>query len=190
LALFVRPTPSQQSSAEHGAAERRGKDPAMTQEIDVIELLERDHDSITQLVEQLDAAVDPVEIRRLYLRIVEDLSAHEAVEHQVVFPAFVERFANAADDTLVRRMGEHEEMNEMLAEMRTLAPDCHAFVKRGSALLLEINGHFLLEEETVFNRMRSACTHDELVGLADRAAAVKRHAPAFPEERPHVVTGR
>ncbi len=152
----------------------------MTQQIDVIELLERDHRLINELVELLDAEEDPAEIRRLFLRIVGELSAHEAMEQQVVFPAFRARCATEGDDTLAHRVGEHEEMNEMLAEMRGLAPDCFAFVKRGSALLLELKGHFLREQETVFDRMRQELGHDELVELATQAIAVKQHAPAFP----------
>jgi hemerythrin superfamily protein len=162
----------------------------MAQQIDVIELLERDHRLINELVEQLDETEDTDEIRRLYLRIVEELSAHEAVEQQIVFPAFHAAFAGDADDTLAHRMGEHEEMNEMLAEMRSLAPDGFAFIKRGSALLLEIKGHFLLEEETVFARMREAFAADELVELANQAIVAKRHSPVFPDEHPHLASGR
>jgi iron-sulfur cluster repair protein YtfE (RIC family) len=152
----------------------------MTQPTDVIALLEHDHRLINELVELLDGEDDPSEIRRLFLRIVGELSAHEAVEQQVLFPAFRAKFASTGDDTLAHRMGEHEEMNEMLAEMRGLAPDCFAFVKRGSALLLELKGHFLLEQETVFERMKQECDADELIELGARALAVKQHAPAFP----------
>ena len=56
----------------------------------------------------------------------------------------------------------------MLAEMRTLAPDSFGFIKRGSALLLELKGHFLIEEETVFARMRRELTPAALVELGGR----------------------
>jgi iron-sulfur cluster repair protein YtfE (RIC family) len=141
----------------------------MAQQIDIIELLERDHRRINDLVEQLEEAEDPGEIRALYLRIVDELSAHEAIEQQVVFPAFHTAFAADADNTLAHRMGEHEEMNEMLVEMRSLAPNGFAFIKRGSALLLEIKSHFLIEEETVFARMKQGFAADELVELAREA---------------------
>jgi iron-sulfur cluster repair protein YtfE (RIC family) len=162
----------------------------MTETIDVIELLERDHRMIDDLAEQLDTADDPTEIRRLYMRIVEELSAHEAAEQQVVFPAFRATFEAAGTDTLSHRMGEHEELNEMLAEMRGLAPDCFAFTKRGSALLLEVKAHFQLEEESVFARMREALSADALVELGTRALAVKKHSPAFPDDHPHVAADR
>ena len=160
----------------------------MTQQIDVIDLLVRDHRLIDGLVEQLDAADDPAEIRRLFLRIVEELAAHEAAEQEVVFPAFRAALEVADDGILAHRMGEHEELNELLAEMRGLAPDCFGFTKRGSALLLEVKNHFLCEEESVFANMRAAFSVDELVELGSRALAVKQHAPAFPDDHPRLAT--
>lgn len=162
----------------------------MTPRLNVIELLERDHRLIDQLAEQLDDADDPSEIRRLFLRIVEELSAHEAAEQEVLFPAFRSMLETSEDDTLDRRMGEHQELNELLAEMRTLAPDGFAFIKRGSALLLEIKGHFLIEEETVFAPMRAALGADHLADLGGRAIAVKQHSPAFPDDHPKVAADR
>ena len=47
----------------------------MANRIDVTDLLLRDHRLIDGLAEQLDAADDPAEIRRLYVRIGEELTA-------------------------------------------------------------------------------------------------------------------
>jgi hemerythrin superfamily protein len=163
----------------------------MTNQIDVIDILLRDHRLIDGLAEQLDAADDPAEIRRLFLRIVEELSAHEAAEQQVVFPAFRAALEAAdGEDTLAHRMGEHEELNELLAEMRSLAPECFGFTKRGSALLLEFKEHFLREEESVFARMRATFSADELTELGSRALAVKQHSPAFPDDHPRLAANR
>jgi hemerythrin superfamily protein len=162
----------------------------MTNQIDAIDLLLRDHRLIDGLAEQLDTVDDPTEIRRLYLRIVEELAAHEAAEQEVVFPAFRAALEMADDNTLARRMGEHEELNDLLAEMRSLAPDCFGFTKRGSALLLEIKGHFLREEESVFARMRAAFSADELAELGSRVLDVKQHSPAFPDEHPRLAADR
>jgi hypothetical protein len=108
----------------------------------------------------------------------------------VVFPAFRAALEMADDSTLARRMGEHEELNDLLAEMRSLAPDCFGFTKRGSALLLEIKGHFLREEESVFARMRAAFSADELAELGSRVLEVKQHSPAFPDEHPRLAADR
>jgi hemerythrin superfamily protein len=162
----------------------------MTDHIDAIELLLRDHRSIEGLVDQLDATDDPAEMRNLFLRIVEQLAAHEAAEHEVVFPAFRASLEGSGDATLDHRMGEHQELNELLAEMRSLAPDGFGFTKRESAFALEIKEHFRREEETVFARMRESLSADQLAELGDRALVVKQHSPAFPEEDPRIKTDR
>jgi hypothetical protein len=162
----------------------------MSEQIDAIEILLQDHRLIDGLAEQLDTVDDPAEIRRLYLRIAEELAAHEAAEQEVVFPAFRAALEMADDSTLARRMGEHEELNETLAEMRSLAPDDFNFTKRGSALLLEIKGHFLGEEESVFAYMRATFSADDLAELGSRVLEVKQRAPAFPEDHPRLAADR
>ena len=156
----------------------------MTSRIDAIELLLHDHRSIEELVDQLDATDDRAETRHLFLQIVEQLAAHEAAEHEVVVPAFRASLANSAEEVLDRRIGEHEEMNELLAEMRTLTPDGFSFTKRESAFVLEIKEHFRREEETVFAPMRQTFNADQLAVLGERASAAKQHSPAFPDEHP------
>jgi hypothetical protein len=47
--------------------------------------------------------------------------------------------------------------------------------------MLELQNHFLNEEESVFPQLQAALSHDQLLELAERVEAVKRRAPAFPE---------
>jgi hemerythrin superfamily protein len=145
----------------------------MTADVDIIEVLERDHQRISDLAERLDSVTDDDEIRELYRQIVDGMLAHEAIEHEVLFPAF--RSMLAADETapLDERLGEHEELNSLLAEMQDLDAHDFAFVKRGSALLLEIERHFELEEESVFARMREQLPKEQLVELGRRARAAR-----------------
>src|SRR5215510_11719729 len=114
----------------------------MTNQIDAIELLLDDHRRILDLAEQLEATDDPAEINRIFLCIVESLGAHEAAEQEVIFPAFHAALELSDDTTVAHRMGEHEELNDLLAEMRGLAPEGFGFTKRGSAFLLDVKAHF------------------------------------------------
>ncbi len=159
----------------------------MTNPIDVIDLLERDHRRIDALAEDLENADDPTDVRRLFLTIVEELAAHEAAEQKVLFPAFRTMVAATDDTTLAHRMGEHEELNGLLAEMRSLAPKGFAFTKRGSALMLEVKAHFMLEEESVFAPMRETMSAEDLGELGRRALEVKQQSPAFPDEHPRLA---
>jgi hypothetical protein len=138
----------------------------------VIDLLENDHRRIAELAAQLDATTDTDVVRELYVRIVDALTAHEAIENEVLFPAFREMSGSDRDlqlDTLEQRLGEHEELNQVLAEMRRLDPRDYAFIKRGSALLLEVEGHFAREEGSVFAAMRANMPTERLADLARRA---------------------
>ena len=47
---------------------------------DVIELLIHDHRVISDLAQQLDETDQPVVLRELYVRLVQELAAHEAAE--------------------------------------------------------------------------------------------------------------
>jgi iron-sulfur cluster repair protein YtfE (RIC family) len=140
-------------------------------ENDIIEILERDHRRISDLAERLDSVSDDDEIRDLYRQIVDGLLAHEAIEDEVLFPAYRKMLHDGAAAPLEERLGEHEELNEMLAEMRDLDAHDFAFVKRGSALLLELERHFELEEGSVFARMREELPEAELIELGRRAMA-------------------
>jgi hypothetical protein len=57
--------------------------------------------------------------------------------------------------------------------MQDLDPSGFAFIKRGSALLLEMEGHFAREEESVFALMRAAIQPADLARLAQRAIDLK-----------------
>jgi hypothetical protein len=145
----------------------------MHTDVDVIELLERDHRRIDDLAGRLDTVTDTAEIRAIYEQLVDALHAHERIEHEILFPAYQAMVAGASDDAAIdHRVGEHEELNSLLAEMRDLECDDFAFIKRGSALLNEIEGHFAEEEASVFARMRAEMPADELLALAERAMSV------------------
>jgi hemerythrin superfamily protein len=152
----------------------------MTEPCDAIELLIQDHREIGQLLEQLDAATDPDGLRLLYLRLVGLLSAHEAAEEQVLFPAFRSAFP-ASGQQATDRVAEHEEVNELLTGMNGLAADSLGFDKRTSAVIVQLQNHFEDEEQSVFSYLQTALSHDQLMAMAGRIEAVKRQASASAE---------
>lgn len=141
----------------------------MTTDNDILEILEQDHRRISDLAERLDSVTDDAEIRDIYRQIVDGLLAHEAIEHELLFPAFRTTLDASEQAAVDARIGEHEELNSLLAEMQELDAHDFAFVKRGSALLIEIERHFDLEEESVFALMRERLPHEQLVDLGRRA---------------------
>jgi hemerythrin superfamily protein len=146
--------------------------------IDVIRMLEHDHQVIRDLARELDTVDDPVVVAGLYARIVEELLAHEEAEQELVFPALAAAPRSDTVPMLDRRVGEHDELNCMLREMKELDPSGFAFAKRGSALLLELEGHFEREEQTVFAQLRALVPEAELISMGERAAVIKQAARA------------
>lgn len=151
----------------------------MAEPFDVIEVLSGDHRLISELLGRLDAEDRPAEMRSLFLRIAGELAAHEAAEHDVVFPAALA--ATPADrDEVLELMAGHHEVNSLLAEMLRLDPAGFGFLKRASALVVDLQEHFAAEEEVLFPHLRSVLEPGERAELAARVRAAKRSAPMFP----------
>jgi len=146
---------------------------------DVIDLLLDDHRYIAVLLDRLDQEDDPEEMRSLFLRIATELAAHEAAEHDVVFPA-ARAVVRSRRHDIHDFTEEHEEVNSLLEEMLTLDPASAGFTKRASALDFELRGHFAEEEEILFPALRAALDGAALEELGLRVRAAKRTAPIFP----------
>jgi hemerythrin superfamily protein len=157
----------------------------------VVDLLTRDHQVLRGLVARLDKEEDPARLTSLFDSFARKLAAHEAGEQQVVFPALRDA-VESSDDAARRRADEHEEINELLAEMRVLTAYDRGFEKRAGALYVQLEAHFAAEEDDVFPRLRSSISQSGLMVLADRVKAVQEAAPPFPEPilMQHVHTER
>lgn len=145
---------------------------------DVIDLLLEDHRTVRRLLAELDAADTPDEQRRLYLRIAELHCGHEAAEEDVVFPA-LRRAAPGAANAALARIGEHEELDQLLDEMQRLSPTGLGFAKRAAALVLELTAHLDAEEQLVFPLLRRSLPAADLELLATQSVRAKERAPAF-----------
>lgn len=147
----------------------------MGQHHDVIEQLVDDHRVMRRLLDWIDAESDPVPLRQAFIELAALLAQHEAVEQQVLFPALGSE-AGPADD----RLGEHEEVNQLLDEMRGLRTASFGFLKRATSVVVQLRDHFEHEEEELFPVLRALLSDEELAALAGPALAARRAAPAFP----------
>jgi hemerythrin superfamily protein len=146
---------------------------------DAIDLLIDDHRYMEVLLDRLDLEDDPHEMRMLFLQVADVLAAHEAAEHAVIFPAAQSAVPSGRRD-VHELVGEHEEVNSLLAEMLTIDATSAGFAERASALALELRAHFAAEEEVLFPALRAALEPTELTELATHLRAAKRSAPMFP----------
>jgi hemerythrin superfamily protein len=143
---------------------------------DAIDLLTRDHRMLEQLLEELDHEEQSVQATLLFVRIIRELAAHEEAEKRVVFPSF-RMVLPAADAQALEQLSEHQEINDLLAEMRRLMPDEPGFDARARALRLELQTHFEAEEESVFPRVRACLDQHRLLGLAAQVMTARAGRP-------------
>lgn len=155
---------------------------------DVVDVLLADHAVLRDLLARLDASDRPSEMRRLYLRIIDEFCTHEAAEEEVLFPV-VRALVQSDADSVVASIGEHSEVDDLLTEMRCLPPSGCAFAKRAMALVVTLGAHLDAEEEQLFPLLREALGTDRLVDLAEAVVTSKERAPAF-REHPAGTPGR
>jgi hemerythrin superfamily protein len=155
----------------------------MAEPTDVVELLTRDHRDLNRLLVGLDQETRPAEIRKLFSAVLAAVAAHETAEESLVFPSLVGLKALTSQDG-DGVLAQHDEINQMLADMRLLDPAGLGFEKRSSALVLQLRRHFEAEEETLFPILVEAFSVEERAEMGRAVVAAKASAPAFPVTQP------
>lgn len=149
----------------------------MYEAVDVIELLIWEHKVLCDILEQLDAEDRPAETEAVFYRLVTALAAHEAAEEDIVFPAF--QAALGPDQYEISGLlDEHEEIDLLVTEMRQMSPASFGFLKRASALCVELQEHLAEEEEMLFPLLRSVLDPRQLLELAERVQEAGHRVPA------------
>ena len=148
---------------------------------DAVDLLMREHRLVEQLFLQLDAAVaagDEGDQREVADRIVKELSAHAAIEEEVLYPA-ARKVAGVAA-TVDGSVAEHAELKVLLAGLAGKDPGDTGFVE-GFAKARDMVSHHVDEEEgELFPKLRDAVAPYELEVLRSRLEEARQTAPTAP----------
>jgi hemerythrin superfamily protein len=153
------------------------------QQLDVIEILERDHREVEQMFSELEtlrgASTDEAKSRRKALtdQVTIELVRHSVAEEVLVYPQ-VEDKVSAEEAEHARE--EHAEAEETLHRLEKLDADDPAFDDELATLMAEIRHHIEDEEGQMFAHMRQAIDADELRKLGGRVEAFKKIAPTRP----------
>jgi len=144
---------------------------------DVIALLERQHQQIRALFNELESAVGDHR-RDKFRELVRLLAVHETAEEEVVHPAA--RAAENGDAVVDARLGEEHRAKQLLSTLHELGPDAEGF----DLLLLQLRDDVLAhadhEEREEFPRIRAVCTPEQLRGMAVAVKAAEAVAPTRP----------
>jgi hemerythrin superfamily protein len=146
---------------------------------DVVDVLSADHRVMLDTVEEVRAARDDSERRRLADLLIAEVVRHSVAEELWVYPAIRTHLPDG-EKAVEHDVEEHKELEVLLKRFEGVGPEDPQFdvlVTRIGSVLAD---HVADEEGEQFPQLRAAVPHDELVRMAERVEAVKKVAPTRP----------
>lgn len=159
--------------------------------MDAIKLIEKQHDEIDQLFQDLKDAESDLDKRALFAQVADSLAAHMAMEEEVFYPAIKER---SIEPMLLEATEEHLAIRRVLNDLLDIPPSDPRFTAKLSVVREQHEHHANEEEEKDLHpAVRKMFEKDELAELGTRmlamyerrvASAPRRH---LPEETDHAA---
>ena len=131
--------------------------------MDATELLIHDHEKVQGLFAQFELAREDAQKKStLFGKIKEELQMHTKVEEEIFYPAVEELPIERAKDDIERSLQDHEEVDALLDQLQSLAPDDADFDERMTELIDAVRSHIELEQEEVFKVARAGLGEERL----------------------------
>jgi hemerythrin-like domain-containing protein len=142
-----------------------------------IELLKSDHQTVRDLLKQLEQTTPRGEKtrRQLLERISKELRAHTTIEEEIFYPAF--RAAGDGDESKLffEAKEEHRAVEELvLPDLEKTQVGSETFSGRAKVLKELVEHHADEEEEEMFPRAKKLLSREELLELGERMAERKK----------------
>ena len=119
--------------------------------MDATELLIQDHEKVQGLFAQFERAREDAQKKStLFEKIKDELQMHTRVEEEIFYPAVEELPIERAKDDIERSLQDHEEVDALIEQLQSLAPDDADFDERMAELMDSVRTHIQLEQEEVF----------------------------------------
>ena len=139
---------------------------------DALALLKEDHRRVRDLFQEYQAATDPRTKRELAEEACLELETHAQLEEQIFYPAVHEESDEGA--ALVQEaLQEHQQVKDLIAALREMGPDHHAFDATFRALMQNIEHHVQEEESQMFPLAEQDLAED-LDALKDEMQDLKK----------------
>jgi hemerythrin-like domain-containing protein len=141
---------------------------ARTKARDATALLKKDHETVRELLKELEKTSSRSTKRRQELleRIALEVQVHAAIEEELFYPAFRRRGETKNDEKLFFEAAEeHKLVHGALPEIQATDPESELFSARAKVLKDLIEHHAEEEEQELFPRARELMSREELQSL-------------------------
>jgi len=163
-----------------GAERSRRKEEIMAENRrDVIEVLTHDHREVEEMFEELTAATDPEERRRILDDVTIELIRHAVAEELYLYPA-VRRHVPDGDTIADKEISDHAEVERVLKELEKADTTNADFTTLVRQLIGEVSEHVRDEENNLFPQLVKHAGPEDLLRLGEQVQSAKEKAPTRP----------
>jgi hemerythrin superfamily protein len=149
----------------------------MTQKIDVITLLERQHEEIRRLFAKVQSAKGDRRVTAFH-DLVKLLSVHETAEEELVHPEVHRQ--RGGKRVVNARLKEEHHAKALLSTLDEIGPNAEGFDTLLQELREDVLSHAEHEEREEFPLLRKAHDEKRLRAMADTVRAAEALAPTHP----------
>jgi hemerythrin-like domain-containing protein len=141
--------------------------------MDAIGLLKDDHEKMKGLLNELDATTErgTTTRERLFTKVREELTIHEAIEEEIFYPALKEH--PKAREIVLEAYEEHGVVDMVIAEIEGVPFDDETWAAKFTVMKENIEHHIEEEEKEMFKQARDVFSKEELQELGGRMTARK-----------------
>ena len=140
--------------------------------MNAIELLKNDHQEASSLMEQIELAdKGDRSAKELFTQLKQALTLHTQIEEQVFYPAL--KSFEETKDMVPEALEEHQEVDDLLAEMAALSPGNDEFMDKFTELRDAVEHHVEEEENEMFPKAEKVLGESRLQEMGRQMQQMK-----------------
>jgi hypothetical protein len=141
--------------------------------MDAFELLKKDHEKVSGILEKLDATTERgVKTREeLFTQLKQELDVHARVEEEIFYPVLKE--ASETEELTLEAYEEHNVVKQLLTELDELPKNDETWGAKLTVLKENVEHHVEEEEGELFKGAKKVLSQEQLEELGARMEAAK-----------------
>jgi hemerythrin superfamily protein len=146
---------------------------------DVVDILTSDHQSMLELIGQIESTPDAEQRRDLADTVIAEVMRHAVAEEMYVYPAIEEHVPDGKAE-VEHDKKEHDEIVQVMKRMEDVDAAEPRFMELVRELEAQLRHHAGDEETDQFPKLRANIPREKLVELGEKVETAKKLAPTRP----------
>jgi iron-sulfur cluster repair protein YtfE (RIC family) len=142
--------------------------------MDAFELLKKDHEKVSGILEKLDATTERgVKTRdELFTQLKQELDIHARIEEEILYPVLKQ--AKETEEITLEAYEEHAVVKQLLAELEELSRDDETWGAKLTVLKENVEHHVEEEEGEMFKDAKKVLSSEQIERLGEQMEAAKQ----------------